>query len=103
MVNDRAEQLEAWARGLGAKRSGSHLDIGFEESSGQLRELLKLGFLKMTDLRDDPEWFFEAHGCIARTGESLGMGFWTRFTVQYNLFAGTIIAVGNESQIKQLD
>lgn len=103
MVNDRAEKLEAWARGLGAKRSGSYLDIGFEESSGQLRELLKLGFLKMTDLRDDPEWFFEAHGCIARTGESLGSGFWTRFTVQYNLFAGTIIAVGNESQIKQLD
>ena len=35
-------------------------------------------------------------------GEELGEGFWTRFTVQFNLFAGTVLAVGNDSHIEQL-
>lgn len=103
MGSARANKLAEWATGIAKRHTGSYLDIGFEESSGQLRELLKLGMIKMTDLRDDPAWFFEAHRVIALHGEDLGMGFWTRFTVQYNLFAGTIIAVGNPSQIKQLD
>merc|ERR1719413_268338 len=56
----------------------------------------------MTDLRDDPEWFFESHRVIASHGRELGAGFWTRFTVQYNLFAGTVVAVGNQEQVAQL-
>jgi len=103
MGSTRAERLSEWAAAIGKKRTGSHLDISFHESAGQLRELLKLGILKMTDLRDDPEWFFEAHKIIAIHGEDLGSGFWTRFTVQYNLFAGTVLGVGNASQIKQLE
>jgi len=102
MATVRAESLAAWARSVGERRTGNYLDISFEESSSALREFLKGGLLKMTDLRDDPEWFFEAHRIMARHGEELGSGFWTRFTVQYNLFAGTVLAVGNPSQIEQL-
>mmetsp|Transcript_45041 Transcript_45041/g.81270 ORF Transcript_45041/g.81270 Transcript_45041/m.81270 type:complete len:477 (+) Transcript_45041:48-1478(+) len=102
MTSERAQRLAAWAKEKGEKRSGSHLDINFDESSGQLRELLQMGLLKMTDLRDDPEWFFESHRIIAAHGIELGGGFWTRFTVQYNLFAGTVLAVGNPSQIEVL-
>ena len=32
----------------------------------------------------------------------LGQGFWTRFTVQYNLFAGTVLAAGNDAQVNEL-
>jgi|EP00927_Polykrikos_kofoidii_P014649 alkylation response protein AidB-like acyl-CoA dehydrogenase len=103
MVNGRAEQLAAWCKAVGDKLTKSYLDITFEESSNQLRELLKTGILKLTDLRDDPEWFFEAHRIIAENTEVLGAGFWTRFTVQYNLFAGTVLAVGNPSQVQQLN
>ena len=68
-----------------------------------LRDLLRRGLVKMTDLRDDPEWFFEAHRIIGTHGEALGSGFWTRFTVQFNLFAGTVLAVGDAAQVQQLD
>jgi len=98
----RAQQLSAWAAEVGQKRTGSVYELGFEGSSEQLRDLLRRGFLKMTDLRDDPEWFFEAHRVIGACSPDLGGGFWTRFTVQYNLFAGTILAAGNDDQIAQL-
>eukprot|EP00928_Gymnodinium_smaydae_P090418 TRINITY_DN74215_c0_g1_i1.p1 TRINITY_DN74215_c0_g1~~TRINITY_DN74215_c0_g1_i1.p1 ORF type:complete len:488 (-),score=69.28 TRINITY_DN74215_c0_g1_i1:178-1611(-) len=103
MGNDRAEKLTQWAQEVGKGRSGSYIDISFEDSSAQLVDLLKTGLLKLTDLRDDPEWFFEAHRIIAAHAEDLGGGFWTRFTVQYNLFAGTVLAVGNPSQVEQLN
>ena len=44
----------------------------------------------------------KAHRIIASAGEILGDGFWTRFTVQFNLFAGTVLACGNPSQVEQL-
>lgn len=100
----RAQKLSEWATNVASKRgekSGS--DIGFDESAAILRDLLKTGMLKMTDLRDDPEWFFEAHRVIACHGAGIGQGFWTRFTVQYNLFAGTVLAVGNKSQVDSLN
>ena len=33
----------------------------------------------------------------------LGPGFWIRFTVHYNLCAGTVLGLGNDEQIKLLD
>jgi len=101
MASARAKELQAWAVEVGRKRTSS--ELGFEESSSNLRELLKRSLVKMTDLRDDPTYFFEAHRVISMHGTELGAGFWTRFTVQYNLFAGTILAVGNEAQVAQLD
>lgn len=104
MKSPRAQALAAWAQGVAQKRNGAPgSDIGFDESAAQLRDLLKTGLLKMTDLRDDPEWFFEAHRVIACFGVGIGQGFWTRFTVQYNLFAGTVLAVGNPSQVESLN
>merc|ERR1712166_1736213 len=103
MGSERAQKLAEWAAGVATKRGAAGTDIGFDESSAQLRELLQLGLLKMTDLRDDPEWFFEAHRVIAAFGPELGQGFWTRFTVQYNLFAGTVLATGNDAQVDSLN
>jgi len=102
MASGRAGELQAWCEGVGKNRTGSVIDLDFDRSAAQLRDLLGTGLLKMTDLRDDPAWFFEAHRVIAQHGDNLGQGFWTRFTVQYNLFAGTVLAVGNPSQVDQL-
>lgn len=105
-LSKRAQKLEAWCEEVGQKRKAQnvhYLDISFEVSSGNLRDLLRKGLLKMTDLRDDPAYFFEAHRVIAKHAEDLGGGFWTRFTVQFNLFAGTVLAVGNKSQVNQLE
>ena len=67
-----------------------------------LRDLMTRGLVKMTALHDDPEWFFEAHRIVAAHGDDLGSGFWTRFTVQFNLFAGTVLAAGSPSHVEQL-
>ena len=33
----------------------------------------------------------------------MGKGFWIRFTVQFILFAGTVLAIGNEVQIDSMN
>merc|ERR1712028_6246 len=103
VASEKGQKLAAWAEQVAAKRGGPGTDIDFDESSAQLRDLLQLGLLKMTDLLEDPEWFFEAHRIIAAFGPELGQGFWTRFTVQYNLFAGTVLATGNDTQVASLN
>ncbi len=74
-----------------------------ETSAQRMRELVKSGLLRHTDLRDRPDRFFEAHRLLARRAVSEGPGFWIRFTVHYNLCYGTVLAVGNEDQIAALD
>ena len=74
-----------------------------EISAQRMRELVKSGLLRHTDLRDRPDRFFEAHRLLARRAVSEGPGFWIRFTVHYNLCYGTVLAVGNEDQIAALD
>ena len=57
------------------------------QSSKILRQLCKTELLKFTDMRDNPEKFFMAHRLLSTVG--LG-GFGIRFTVQFNLFAGSL-------------
>ena len=77
-------------------------DISFTQSADQLRELCKSDLLKGTDIRDAPDRFFEAHRILAKRATHQGPGFWVRFTVHYNLFAGTILAVGTDEQVARL-
>eukprot|EP01065_Artemidia_motanka_P038436 TRINITY_DN47289_c0_g1_i1.p1 TRINITY_DN47289_c0_g1~~TRINITY_DN47289_c0_g1_i1.p1 ORF type:complete len:484 (+),score=158.40 TRINITY_DN47289_c0_g1_i1:70-1521(+) len=72
--------------------------ISYEESAARMRSLLKGGLLTLTDLHDNPERFFYAHRSLARHAPNIGPGFWIRFTVHYNLFAGTILALGTDEQ-----
>jgi acyl-CoA oxidase len=78
-------------------------DEHFEDSADQLRGIVKRAHLRFTDLRDNPERFFSAHRYLAERSPELGPGFWIRFTVQYNLFAGTILGCAGESQLSILD
>ena len=75
----------------------------FNKSADQLRAIIKSEMLKFTDLRDNPERFFAAHRTLAERSTELGPGFWIRFTVQYNLFAGTILGLGGDEQLKMLE
>jgi alkylation response protein AidB-like acyl-CoA dehydrogenase len=90
---------EQWVSAVEAIRS----DLGYDNSAEQLRALTKTGLLKLTDLRDNPDRFFEAHRLLAERAPTLGPGFWIRFTVHYNLCFGSVLAVGSEEQIQQLD
>ena len=61
----------------------------FEPSAARLRKLLKAMILKQTDLEEHPARFYAAHRYLSKYGHKIGPGFSIRFTVQFNLFAGT--------------
>lgn len=69
-------------------------------SSALLRRLVKTKLLKYTDMKDKPEKFFMAHRILSTLGLS---GFGIRFTVQFNLFAGSIVGLAGDEQLKMLD
>lgn len=77
--------------------------VDFATSAQRMRDLLKTGLLRHTDLRDNPERFFLAHRILAKHSSTVGPGFWVRFTVHYNLCAGTVLALGTPEQVSSLD
>ena len=70
------------------------------QSAAALRRLVRSGVLKFTDMADDPDKFFLAHRLLSTVG--LG-GFGIRFTVQFNLFAGSIVGLAGPDQRAMLD
>jgi acyl-CoA oxidase len=56
-----------------------------------------------TDLVNKPDRFFLAHRLLAEHAPQLGPGFWIRMTVHLNLCAGTVLGLGNDSQVAMLD
>ena len=98
--DDDASWEQAWQQKVDAITG----EVGsYDESAEQLREISKSGVLKFTDLRDRPERFFASHRTLAERSPTIGPGFWIRFTVHYNLFGGTILAVGGDEQLKLLE
>jgi acyl-CoA oxidase len=78
-------------------------EVDYATSAQRMRDLLKTGLLRHTDLRDNPERFFLAHRILATHSSVVGPGFWVRFTVHYNLCAGTVLALGTPQQVAALD
>ena len=69
-----------------------------QESAQQLRFLIKTGLLKYSDIQNHPERFFEAHRMVLGGGLEVNEnvrspGFGVRFTVQFNLWAGSIFGL----------
>mmetsp|Transcript_125727 Transcript_125727/g.367381 ORF Transcript_125727/g.367381 Transcript_125727/m.367381 type:complete len:466 (+) Transcript_125727:92-1489(+) len=77
-------------------------NIHYTQSADRLRKLIREGPYNLTDLRDAPERFFLAHQMLSEFATRVGPGFGIRFTVQVNLFAGTIIGLGNTEQVNFL-
>jgi acyl-CoA oxidase len=103
---------DTWGRKFRAMAADLFADIprhgssGFpaHASAGKMRELCKSQILRLTDLRDQPERFFSAHRILSdEWSHRIGPGIGIRFTVQFNLFAGTVLALGTDEQVKQLD
>ncbi|GAX79521.1 hypothetical protein CEUSTIGMA_g6962.t1 [Chlamydomonas eustigma] len=74
----------------------------YAEASNRLRNLVRSGILKHSDVHDAPEKFFAAHRILSEYATKLGPGFGIRFTVQFNLFAGTITAIGTSDHLQLL-
>ena len=69
------------------------------ESADVLRDLIRRNLLQYTDMRDNPTRFFLAHRILSKR---LVGGFGIRFTVQFNLFAGSILGLGSDAQLARL-
>lgn len=98
--------MDKWCsdfRSLAAEILPKVKDQHYSVSANGLRDLVKSGVLRLTDLRDAPEKFFRAHSILSEWSTDCGPGFGIRFTVQVNLFAGTILALGSDDQVAQLD
>eukprot|EP01061_Rhynchopus_euleeides_P030328 TRINITY_DN50413_c0_g1_i1.p1 TRINITY_DN50413_c0_g1~~TRINITY_DN50413_c0_g1_i1.p1 ORF type:complete len:563 (+),score=269.99 TRINITY_DN50413_c0_g1_i1:42-1691(+) len=76
---------------------------GTHESAAALRHIMRAGYLDVEDLNEPTmEQFFTAHRVLGGdTADGMG-AVGVRFTVQYNLFAGTVNALGNAEQKKWL-
>jgi acyl-CoA oxidase len=98
------DESSPWARAFAADVAGLRSEgVTYADSAAFLRALVRKGSLRFTDVRDHPRRFFLAHRLLARLAPEHGPGFWIRFTVQYNLFAGTIVALGGDAQLAELE
>lgn len=77
--------------------------ISYHESANRMRALFKSRILRYDDIVHHPERFFLAHRLLAYHAPQLGPGFWIRFTVHYNLCLGSIVGLGSDEQVKELD
>eukprot|EP01052_Picozoa_sp_SAG31_P043087 SAG31_NODE_7066_length_1798_cov_2.214244_2_plen_201_part_00 len=66
--------------------------------ASQMRGIISNGKLSYRSLVDDPGALLAASSYAVLTNGAL----WTRFTVSYNLYAGSIVALGSERQRDEL-
>ena len=93
-----------WSRGFASEISRLRSrGVTYAQSADFLREIVRRASLRFTDIRDDPRRFFLAHRLLAAHAPAHGPGFWIRFTVQFNLFAGTVVALGGPEHLRLLD
>ena len=102
MANDEDVR---WARAFLSHEAIASYDrspgaTSYQHSAEALRRVIRSGLLRFTDLRDRPRRFFDAHRLLAT--RVLG-GFGIRFTVQFNLFAGSVLGLGTPEQVAMLE
>jgi hypothetical protein len=73
-------------------------DADEDQCAQQMRDIVAARHLEYSTLIDAPETLLRCSPGMARSNGAL----WTRFTVQYNLYAGSIVAMGTETQRKEL-
>jgi acyl-CoA oxidase len=93
--------MSAFAASWSSAISSIRDEPTYQASASKLRSLIQSKLLLYTDLENDPDKFFLAHSMLVDP-KKRGPGFCIRFTVQFNLFAGTVIGLGNAEQIRSL-
>jgi acyl-CoA oxidase len=94
---------QEWSAAFSAATADLADGMTYAQASQRLRTLIASNLLQPTDIVKRPQRFFEAHRILSRHAARLGPGFWIRFTVHFNLFAGTVVALGTPQQIQALE
>ena len=90
----------SWAAAFERATEAINPELTAHESAEVLKGLIQRNLLQYTDMRDNPTRFFQAHRILSKR---LVGGFGIRFTVQFNLFAGSILGLGSDAQVAELD
>jgi acyl-CoA oxidase len=90
-----------WKREFHEIISDLYDNLSSRRAEESVRFVLGSGLLALDDIQKEPEKFFLAHRILAEKSHRIGPIFWLRFTLHYNLFAGSIIALGSPQQVKQ--
>jgi len=98
---ERAKWRATYSATLGQVLATPAADV--RDSAERLSGLVRAGLLKFSDLRENPDRFFEAHRLLVNHGFEQGPGFSIRFTVEYNLFAGTVLELGGPAHLAALE
>lgn len=76
-------------------------DNTYAQSSDVLRTFIEeYDLLKFDSIEGESEKFFKAHDLLAKEAPEIGPGFWIRFTVHFNLFCGTVVALGGDEHFQ---
>lgn len=78
-------------------------DDGFchQHVANNIRYVQAMRLLSIDDIKSDPKKFFLAHRMLAREVTRVGSGFWARFSLHYNLFGGTLMALASPHQVTE--
>lgn len=97
------EDDDEWAAAFKERIDAIRGDESYDESAAHLRGIVRDGLLRFTDLHSNPQRYFQAHRIIAARSPVIGPGFFIRLTVCFNLCTGTVLGLGGEDQIAELD
>ena len=92
----------AWRAAYAAAVRDVPDSMTYTTAAARLRQLISTGLLSPLDLVKRPSRFFEAHRMLIQHSTRLGPGFGIRFTVQFNLFGGTVVGLGTPAQVDAL-
>lgn len=101
-LNEMKKQDPEWSANWQKTISTIGRNMTYNTAASKLREVIQTNLLTPTDIQDNPDRFFLAHRLGSLDSLNLGPGFSIRFTVHYNLFAGTVVALGTDKQIQDL-
>ena len=97
--NDKLEKRDKWHRLLSDPVFDHKFDMPLEEmrsrAYAQIKRVCDEKLVSIFDFRDDPKNIFTAHEMLGFVNGDLS----TKFTVQFNLFGGTLMALHTDRHL----
>lgn len=99
MFNDKPEKLEKWRKVLNDPVFDHKFDIPLSKmrdvAYSQIKAVTDARIVSIFDFQNDPKNIFTAHEMLGYVNGNIA----TKFTVQFNLFGGSLMALHTERHL----